>query len=288
MKRIKIISLIAVVLLVTTACRKSDNPMLPDLQRGIPVPKIVASENSALVIDITKDPASFVGKFDVGLLFPNDKPQKADIVIIKNGDKTNVKTVKSDVSVFPTNLEITGAQLISMFGPIELGDYFDIAADITLVNGQKLEAFPAIGVQYASGISAIPGSAPFLRYAAICKFDADKYAGDFVVVEDEWEDYPVGSTVTVSKVDATHLSFVYGADNAKPIVLTITPTNAITVAKQVYGTYSWGAQYGNFSVETIGDVDDVVKPCDETLSVLLKHSVAAGSFGEYRITLKKK
>jgi hypothetical protein len=41
-------------------------------------------------------------------------------------------------------------------------------------------------------------------------------------------------------------------------------------------------------VETIGDIDDVVKPCDGTVSVLLKHTVAAGSFGEYRITMRKK
>jgi hypothetical protein len=288
MKKI-IFSFVAIVSILGYSCRKEDNPILPELQGGIPVPKIVADANSELVIDVTKDPATFAGKFNVGLLYPNDIPQKVDIVVIKNGDKSTVKTVKADVTTLPATVEITGAELISLFGsPIELGDFFDIAADVTLTNGQKLLAFPANGVQYAAGIAAIPGSAPVLRYSAICKFDADEYAGDFVVVEDEWEDYPVGSTITLTKVDETHLSFLYGADNAKPIVLTITPTNAVVVEKQVYGTYSWGAQYGNFSVETIGNIDDAVKPCDQTLSVLLKHTVSAGSFGEYRITLRKK
>ena len=271
------------------SCRKEDNPVLPELQGNIPVAKLVADPSSELVIDMTKDPATFAGKFDVGLLYPNDKPQKMDVVVIKNGNKSNVKTIKTDVSAFPTTLQITGAQLISLFGnPIVLGDYFDIAADVTLSTGQKLLAFPANGVQYASGIPAIPGSAPLLRYSAICKFDADEYVGEFVVVADEWQDYVPGETVVISKVDDTKISFLYKSDNPKPIILTVTPTNAVVVTKQVYGSYSWGAQYGNFSVETIGDIDDVVKPCDGTISVFLKHTVSAGSFGEYRITLRKK
>ena len=287
MKKI-IVTLLVLVSICNYSCRKEDNPILPELQGNIPIPKLVPDPSSELVIDMTRDPATFAGKFEVGLLYPNDKPQKMDIVVIKNGDKANVKTFKTDVAAFPTTLQITGDNLIGLFGPIVLGDFFDIAADVTLASGQKLVAFPANGVQYASGIAAIPGSAPLLRYSAICKFDADQYAGDFIVIEDEWADYVAGETVTLTKIDETHLSFLYKADNAKPIILTITPTNAVIVNKQVYGTYSWGAQYGNFSVETIGDIDDVVKPCEGTISVLLKHSVAAGSFPAFRITLKKK
>jgi len=287
MKKI-IVCLLVIVSICNYSCRKEDNPILPELQGNIPVPKLVPDPTSELVIDMTRNPATFAGKFDVGLLYPNDKPQKVDIVVMKNGDKANVKTFKADVTAFPTTLQITGANLISLFGPIVLGDYFDIAADITLASGQKLVAFPANGVQFASGIAAIPGSAPLLRYSAICKFDADEYVGDFVVVEDEWQDYAAGETVVLTKVDESRLSFLYRSDNPKPIILSVTATNAVVVNKQTYGTYSWGTQYGNFSVETIGDIDDVVKPCDGTISVLLKHTVSAGSFGEYRITLRKK
>ena len=286
MKKV-IVSLVIIVSIFTYSCSKEDNPILPELQGNIPVPKLVPDANSELVIDMTKDPASFAGKFNVGLLYPNDQPQKMDVVVIKNGNRTNVKTVKTGVSTFPTTLQITGSELIALFGsPIELGDYFDIAADVTLSNGQKLVAFPSTGVQYAVGISAIPESAPLLRYSAICKFDADAYKGDFTVVEDEWGDYVAGETVILTKVDDTKVSFAYKADNPKPIILSITPTNAVVVNKQVYGSYP--GPYGNYSVETIGDIDDVVKPCDETISVLLKHTVAAGNFGEYRITLRKK
>jgi hypothetical protein len=284
MKKI-IVSILLIVCVFNYSCRKEDNPILPELQGNIPVAKLVADPNSELVIDMTKDPATFAGKFDVGLLYPNDQPQKMDVVVTKNGDRSNVKTIKTDVSAFPTTLQISGSQLIALFGsPIVLGDYFDIAADITLASGQKLFAFPANGVQYASGISAIPGSAPLLRYSAICKFDADEYAGDFVVVEDEWGDYVAGETLVVSKIDETHISFLYKADDAKPIILNITPTNAVVVTKQVYGSYP---PFGTFSVETVGDINDVVKPCEGTISVLLKHSVGGGS-GEYRITMKKK
>ena len=289
MKKI-LFSLITIISLFNYSCRKEDNPVLPDLQGNIPVTKFVAEANSEVVIDMTKDPAAFKGKFNVGLLYPNDKPQKVDIVVIKNGDKSNVKTIETNVTTLPVTLEVTGAELISLFGndPIELGDYFDIAADITLTTGQKLLAFPANGVQYAAGISTIPGSSPFIRYSAICKFDANEYSGDFIVLEDEWEDYLVGETITLTKVDDNHVSFVYRANNPRPIILEVTPTNGVIVRKQVYGTYSWATAWGNLSVETIGNIDDVVKPCDETISVLLKHTVSAGSFGEYRITLKKK
>jgi hypothetical protein len=275
-----------------TACRKEDNPKLPALQKGIPVPQFVISPNSESAIDVTKDPAQFTAKFDLNLLYPNDHPQKMDVVVIKNGDKSNVKTLKADVTTFPTHIEVTGEQLETLFGsPIVLNDFFDIGANITMSNGTVLEAFPATGEPYAAGVAAIPNSSTLLRYTAICKFDADKYNGDFTVEEDEWGDYAVGSTVTVTKVSATKLSFMYAANNPKPIVIDVNPNNTVTVAKQVYGD-SYNAPspwpYGPLSVETVPSLDNVVLPCDGILSMRLKHTVAAGSFGEYTIKLKKK
>lgn len=153
---------------VLTACRKSDNVKIPALTR-VPVPLIALVANSEAAINVSSNPALFRGKFDVGLLFPQDvHPQKFDIVVIKNGNKGIVKSIKTDVTTFPTSLEITGAQLVALFNsPIILGDFFDIGADITLPGGQKLEAFPAVGTQFAGGTANIPGSNTFLRYRTI-------------------------------------------------------------------------------------------------------------------------
>jgi len=79
------------------------------------------------------------------------------------------------------------------------------------------------------------------------------------------------------------------AAGALPIVVTVNPiTNAVTVPKQVYGSgYPPGWPYGNISVESVPSVENFVAPCAGTFSVILKHTVAAGSFGENKIVLKK-
>lgn len=163
MKRAILYSLLAITVL--SSCRKSDNPKIPDLTR-VPVPKIAIAANSEATIDVAKGPALFKGKFDVGLLFPGDiPPQKLDIVVIKNGNKAVVKTLKADVTTLPATIEVSGAELISLFGsPIVVGNFFDIGADITLPSGQKLEAFPAVGTQFAGGTANIPGASTSIRY----------------------------------------------------------------------------------------------------------------------------
>ncbi|MBC7887361.1 MAG: hypothetical protein H7Z13_05685 [Ferruginibacter sp.] len=286
MKKTMLYSLLAVALLIS--CRKSDNPKIPSLTR-VPVPLIVTVANSEAVIDVTRDPALFKGNFNVGLLFPQDVlPRKFDIVIIKNGNKANVKTFKTDIASFPSSLEVTGAQLIAMFGtPIILGDFFDIGADITLPDGQKLEAFPAVGTQFAGGTANIPGSGTFLRYTAICRFNIDEFVGDFKVLVDEWVDYLPGETVTLTRVDATHLSFKYPTTfDVKPIVITVNPNNSTTVTKVAFGRYSpTGTLY---LAETVPSVDNVVLPCDKTISVRINITSSTGAnFGNLLFKLKK-
>jgi hypothetical protein len=109
------------------------------------------------------------------------------------------------------------------------------------------------------------------------------------VVTDEWGDYHAGDVVQLTMIDATHFSFKYLADDPIPIIVTVNPTtNAVTVAKQVYGIgYPPGWPYGDISVESVPSVDNFVAPCAGTFSVILKHTVAAGSFGEYKIVLRK-
>lgn len=272
-----------------SACRKEDNPRLPELTR-FPLPLVVKVAGTDQVIS-AQDPNAFSGKFTVGLYFPNDvPPKKFDVVVMKNNDKGNVKLLQADVTSFPTEISVTGQQLATLFGaPVVLGDKFDIGVDVTTYSGAKFEAFPAIGNPYASGIAAQPGASTFVRYEAVCQFDPNVYQGPFEVVSDEWGDYQAGNIVQLTMIDATHFSFKYLADDASPIVVTVNPnTNAVTVPKQVYGTgYSPGWPYGNISAESVPSVENFVAPCAGTFSVVLKHTVAAGSFGEYKIVLKK-
>jgi hypothetical protein len=289
MKKIIIFSLyffsIAVLL---TSCKK-DGGKIPELST-FPLPLVVKVANSDQVINAVT-PNAFSGKFRVGLYYPNDAPpKKFDVVVIKNDNKANVKVIQADVTTFPTELSITGTQLTTLFGaPIVLGDKFDIGVDITTFDGVKFEAFPVTGAAFAAGIAAQPGSSTFVRYEAVCKYSPETYHGAFEVISDEWGDYAPGTIVQLTQVDATRFSFKYAAAGALPIVVTVNPiTNAVTVPKQVYGTgYPPGWTFGNISAESVPSQDNFVAPCAGTFSVRLKHTVAAGSFGEYTIVLKK-
>ena len=271
------------------ACKKDSNGKLPELTR-FPLPLVIKVAGSNQVIS-AQDPNSFSGKYSVGLYFPNEvPPKKFDVVVMKNNINTNVKVLTTDVTTFPTELTITGTQLAALFNaPIVLGDKFDIGVDVTTSTGAKFEAFPAVGNAYAAGIAAQPGASTFVRYEAVCQYVPAAYQGPYEVVTDEWGDYTAGDIVQLTMVDATHFSFNYLAADPKPIVVTVNSvTNAVTVPKQVYGSgYPPGWPYGNISAESVPSVDNFVAPCAGTFSVILKHTVAAGSFGEYKLVLKK-
>jgi len=279
--------------LLIVACRKEDNPKIPALTK-VPVMKLVAVAGSDGSIDVANNPANFKANFDVSMLFPEDAPpQKVDVGVRKNGGGT-VKVVKADVSTYPANIQVTGQQLIDWFGPIVLNDFFDFATDV-YVGGQKLEAFPATGVQYSGGTVNIPGSSPRLRYGAICKYDPTIYKGTFVVVQDDWLDTAPGDEVEFTQIDATHFSYIYPSVlNPVPIVVAInTATNAATINKQVIGSI-WN--YGDPTLtqptaKTTGP-NNSVAPCDKTITLSIDYGVGGvngGTFGggPYLFKLRK-
>lgn len=274
------------------SCRKSDNPKLPDLTR-VPTPALTLDAASDKFINPVS-PATFKGKFVVDLLFADEAPQKYDVVVMKNGNPNDVKVIKADVTTFPTTIDVTGQQLIDLFGTtLKGGDKFDFGVNITNKQGQLILAFPlGGGTPYGAGVvtamaNVKPGAATSLQFLMPCPFVASAYAGDFIVTKDEWNDYKVGAVIPVKVVNATQLSFEYAVDpgTAKPILLTINPAdNSITVTKQVYGNY--GSDI--ISAESVAGPLSAVNPCDLTLSVRLKHTEGSTSFGSFTIQLKKK
>ena len=68
--------------------------------------------------------------------------QKVDVVVIRNDNKSNVKTIKANVTSFPASIEVTGTQLTTLFdSTINLGDKFEIGADVTTITGKNLRLF---------------------------------------------------------------------------------------------------------------------------------------------------
>ena len=148
-----------------TSCSKDVNGKLPENVTQFPTPLVVKKAGSDQNITAS-NPNAFSGKVTVGLYFPNGAlPKKYDVVVIKNNDKTKVKTIQADLTTFPSDITVTGTQLATLFGaPIVAGDRFDVSVDVTISSGEKFEAFPVTGNAYAAGIAAQPGSSTFVRY----------------------------------------------------------------------------------------------------------------------------
>lgn len=281
MKSSIVISALFMVLAIA-GCRKNDNPRVPDLEK-VPLPLLTLDSNSVLDIPGTGSEA-FTATFAVDVYFKNgEQPKQFDVVVIKNGDKANPKTIQANISTFPTTVTITGQQLADLFGaPIALGDVFLVGTDVTTLAGKKYPAFPEGGVTYAPGIATQPGANTQLRFAAPCVFvPADFTEGDYTVVVDEWADYGEGDKVSVTKISDVKYSFKYLASAAQPIIMNVDPaTNAITVPKVTYGNY------GGTSVDAEGS--GTVDACNIGFTVKLHHTgTAGGDFGEYTITLVK-
>ena len=290
MKNMIRFNLIVLMVFVFASCRKSDNPKLPDLAR-VQVAVLTPDPSSDAFINPV-NPASFHTKFAVEVLFENDgAPKSADVVVMKNNNTANLKVVKADITSFPTTVEITGQQLIDLFGPITGGDQFDIGADVTQSNGQKILAFPATGTAYSSGMVQVvgsikPNSVLTLQYLTPCAFNADNYNGNFEIQEDGWEDYDPGDVIPVTKVSATQFSFKYAVDagSAQPIIVTVDPSNnTATVAKQFYGNY------GGTPVHVQSVAGSTVNPCDASANLKLKHTDPSGAtdYGTYTIRFRK-
>lgn len=291
MKKLIIYSFLT--LLIVAGCRKEDNVRVPE-SAEVPLPLFTKDPTASLIIS-SETPDAFSGRFTIGLHYPEGlKPLKFDIVIRKNEVNASAKVLKSDIKAFPSLETVTGVQLREAFGTIVLGDIFDIGVDVTTQDGKKYLAFPAKGTAYGTNVANIAGSRTIARYEAVCPFKMTEYGAigstvPFVVEADGWNDYPAGSTVDVTIIDATHLSFFYPtADNIKPIVITVNPNdNSTSVDKIAFGDYGDGLIFSAVSVE--GSLSNAVYPCKLTVGASLAFSGSnGGNYGTGVITLKKK
>jgi hypothetical protein len=289
----KIIYNLLAALVLITSCRKSDNPVLPDNLQRAPIPQFTIDPNADQLIP-GQDPDSFNGKFSLSQYFTTDHSYKSfDIVIRKNGDNGTIKVFQDNVTQLPADFTITGVQLKTLFNAaIEPTDFYDIGADAHLADGTKLEAFPSDGnPSYDPNIATFPNIGPTsIQYGVFCEYDASVYKGDFVVVQDDWQDYHAGDVVPVTQIDGTHFSFEYAAADAQPIIVEVDPvTNVTSVADQYFGNY--GAAFGNFRLHSVSSANNNVLPCQGVFSVVVdiySDNPNVGDQGNFRIVMQKK
>lgn len=291
MKKI-LYTLLLISLVVIAACRKSDNATMPDGIVYLNQPHITKISGSAAIVDI--DPMSFSAKVGVDLYFKNSsKPDKLDLVVVKNGDAKNAKILKADIKTYPIEFDVTGQLLTNLFGTIASGDRFDIGADYYL-NGIKYPAFPEGGANpYGSGVNSQSGSSPTVRYTAICGFDMDDFIGDgkFELTVDDWGDFGVGTELKVKKVDGSKLAIEYLGYPFSDIIVDINiDDNTANVASQGIGnTSAYGLNYGTLFIKSDGGGNyNYINPCNKSINLFIDYRVSLGGFGSYALVLKKK
>lgn len=286
--------------LVFVGCTKDDGPVKKEiwsLVDAVPTVSTKIETSGSQAIDLL-NLSTFQGKFTVSMYFAGaTPPEKVDVVVRKvtKNKEVSVKVFKANVTALPAAFSVTAAEIQTLFGTaILLGDSYEFSVDI-YANGKKYEAFPNNGattvVGSSSGPLGMPGYSEKVNFSAICAYDPAIYQGDFEVVKDEWGDYAVGDVVSIKQESATSFSFKFPESaDAKPIIVSVNKGNNVTsVTKQVYtGPTGYGAGYGPISVESVTFADNLVKPCDKTFTVKLKHTVSVGSFGDFIISMKKK
>src|SRR5688572_10942011 len=294
MKRIIIFSILFLALTVLNSCDK-EGGNIPELTQVTVVVLTPDASSDAFINPV--NPSTFKTKFVVELLFANDmKPQNVDVVVMKNNNANAVKIIKAGLTSLPATIEITGQDLITQFGPMSGGDQFDISVDVTSANGQKVLAFPATGEGYASGIdtevgNVKPNSAISLQYLMPCPYDPDMYTGDFIVVKDDWHDTKPGDIIKLTKVDATHFSFIYPTlVNPVPIIVSVDPaTNTPSIALQTVGTaWVYDADPPPPTAKTTPSVNNLVNPCDGSVSLNITWTESTFSGPNLVLSLKKK
>ena len=280
------------------ACRKDDVQPPPDTRFPLP---LITKDTTGDDFISGKDPASFLGKFVIDMYYGTEVlPQKVDIVVIRNDNKTNVKTIHANVTTFPASIQVTGTQLTTLFdSTIRLGDKFEIGADVTTINGQKFEAFPEAGNPYGADTSALPGSRFSIEYVADCVFDIASFNGWYTVVGNtigggDWGDLKVGDGVAVSAGGNEISVFAYPYNQplyiVYPMICQVDPvTYDVTITRQIIGLntiFSWPMIWAEPGTGTVSPCGDAIT-LNMTLSAVYNSPPGGGYSGTGVLELRK-
>jgi len=237
------------------SCRKNNNPKLGPIT-SVPLMNLIDTANDALI----PDTGAFTRTFTVDLYYKDDVPKSIDVVVVKNGAKTNysdssIKILQAGVTTFPTNITFTNTSIVNLFGPIALGDIYEFGVNITLQNGTVIPGFIVGdsnlkgGNAYGSDIGKLPGETPVIAYKSPCAYNQSILIGTYKIVQDDWQDYvglpkPVPPVTAGPAANQITLMVYPGAGagtNAQPMIVTIDTLNAgvgnASVATQIIGDY---------------------------------------------------
>jgi hypothetical protein len=153
-----------------TSCSKDDGAIPKRVGiEDVPVITTNLVKNNGTVDTIfLANQGAYQGAVKVAMYFAGEvPPTKVDIVVRKNGAADNVKVLQAGVTTLPATINVTAAQLVTLFGGTALasGQTYDVAPDI-YVGETKYEAFPLVGLGNGQGVTGM-SSIGFGEYVRI-------------------------------------------------------------------------------------------------------------------------
>ncbi|NSL89106.1 hypothetical protein [Chitinophaga solisilvae] len=295
MKTLKSLFIIFTGLCIFYACRKNDNPKLPDgISKGV-LPVLTQDDGGDVVIQLGQN---FKTSFTVGLYFPEaPKPQKMDIVVRMNDGFTLVRTLQSNITSFPAKINVTGAQLAQLFN-LDVADIpadtkFEIRANITNSEGKVLPGFN-YGINgadtfdiapYGTDPQTNPGANISMVYQKVCPlFMKDFVASGTLQVKDPGfakATYTVKAALDPADTSVLILTDWQQVPGAVIKVKADVQQLTAAVASQTYANSIPGYTGTKWTVKGAGDF----ATCDKAISLKLTNSSAEKGYGQTDVTI---
>ncbi len=281
--KLKLLLAAAIGILFAGSCRK-DTPNNPlDDQAKIEVGSyLTLTETVNLNVDFA-DPAS-TAAIKVGSV--GSSVDKIDMFVVEgsNLDASTWNMIKTVAYTGEgTELSATNAELKAVLGAdLQPGVQYTIYNRITTKDGRTFDLTNAgLNVEAPDFNSAFEWTV-----SAVAPFTGNM-AGNYKVIQDDWQDYSVGAVITGAVDDGpganqitlhVYPSPAFGTP-VNPIIVDIDqPTGVATVPAVVYGDYGVliSAEGGGYVFSATGTVD-----------LTLRHFAGATEYGTYRLVIKK-
>lgn len=284
--------------LANIACRDEKSVRFPDMKQGVNARVILYPERSFL--NFANLSAASIA-FDVYSVSDIDEiiysgtytdaslPQKiypsVNLITVKGSDFVNGKA---------TEIKITAAQLATAFSLpggitfLDGGDSFQFTASAKLKDGRVFDgnnSAPSITVANAASFTQ-----SFVVFVA-CPFVEAQAVGNYKITRDDFGAFldpnHIVEVVAGPGPNQVTLKDLFGHPEKYDVIVDVTAAKGdATIKKQVaWNCDNLGCTFGVGSIET--NVAGTFFSCTGFLTLNVKHTVALGSFGTFRLELTK-
>jgi hypothetical protein len=296
--KIKILTILIIGVFLTITCKKDPNLRMPDLQSGV-IPLIEKDTSKDMDLSSTAL-ADFNATISVGLYY-KQKPKSMDLMVCMNGDVVNTAVVKSNITSFPTNVDVTTANLVDILpgldsiNQLQPGDYFLFYTDVTLEDGTVINGNDTLYSPYDASVVNLPGSSLNVTYTVLCPYQPALTTGSYQAVSADWN---ANGEVTLTADPADQYTiYIDGLmdvdfliSNGNKLAIHVDPvTYAISGEKAILAAdcAPWGAGYDAYKNYSYTPLEGKYNTCDGSFDITVDISTDQLDFGEYHYTFSR-